>query len=91
MCTGLSRAHVRALYEEIHVQLKAAGEHHMPVQGADLGWWIVVDYTDVVVHILQPDARAFYDIDGLYDGCPLLEWTPADAAPPTPGEQAAEV
>ena len=59
VCTGLNRAHVRALYNELHVRLKAVGERHRPVQGADLGWWIVLDYSDVVVHVLQPDARAY--------------------------------
>ena len=37
----------------------------------------VEDYSDVVVHILQPDAREYYDIDRLYDDCPRLGWTPS--------------
>jgi ribosome-associated protein len=78
VCTGLSRAHVRALYDEIHIRLKSLGERHTPVQGADLGWWVVVDYSDVVVHILQPDARAYYDLDRLYDECPRLDWAPPE-------------
>jgi ribosome-associated protein len=80
ICTGQSRAHVRALYDEVHTRLKALGERHMPVQGADLGWWVVVDFSDVVVHILQPDAREYYDIDRLYDDCPRLDWSPAPPA-----------
>lgn len=94
LCTGQSRAHVRALYDEIHVRLKALGERHTPVQGADLGWWVVVDFSDVVVHILQPDAREYYDIDRLYDDCPRLDWTHAGAPVrpgSIPGEHAAEV
>jgi ribosome-associated protein len=66
----------------------------MPVQGADLGWWVVLDFSDVVVHILQPDAREYYDIDRLYDDCPRLEWMPAGASArpkSIPGERAAEV
>ncbi|MEM7309082.1 MAG: ribosome silencing factor [Planctomycetota bacterium] len=80
VCTGQNRTHVRALYNELHVRLKAAGEQHLPVQGNDLGWWVVVDYTDVVVHILQPDAREFYDIERLYDECDRLDW--ASLEPP---------
>ena len=89
LITGQNRTHVRALYDELHVRLKAVGEQHRPVEGSDLGWWIVLDYGDVVVHVMQPEAREFYDLDRLYDGCPVLEdW--ADYAPelPLPGEPA---
>ena len=93
ICSGQNRTHVRALYNELHVRLKAIGERHLPVQGTDLGWWIVVDYTDVVVHILQPDAREFYDLERLYDECPRLDW-PAEEPPglrDLPDPSAAEV
>ena len=72
--TGLNRAHVRGLYNEAHVRLKAAGEQHRPVEGADLGWWVVLDYVHVVAHILQPEAREYYDLDNLYGDCELLDW-----------------
>ncbi|MFT4710091.1 MAG: ribosome-associated protein [Planctomycetota bacterium] len=72
--TGTSRPHVKALYDELHVRLKAAGEQHRPVEGADLGWWILLDYGDVIVHILQPDAREYYDLDNLYGECEELDW-----------------
>ena len=91
ICTGQSRAHVRGIYEDLHVRLQTLGERPLPVQGADLGWWVVVDFTDVVVHILQPDARAFYDLDRLYDECPRVPWS--ELAPPQAisEERAAEV
>ncbi len=90
VCTGQNRTHVRALYNEVHVRLKGLGEKHRPVEGADLGWWVVVDYLDVVVHILQPDARAYYDLDRLYGDCPRLDW--ASLQPPKlPEGRTAEV
>ncbi len=73
--TGTSRPHVKALYDELHVRLKAAGETHARAEGADLGWWIVIDYGDVVVHLVQPEARQFYNLDNLYKECPELEWS----------------
>jgi len=81
--TGQNRPHVRALYNELHVRLKAMGERHQPVEGADLSWWIVLDFGDVVVHLMQPEAREFYDLDRLYGDCPRLEdW--ASLAPDIP-------
>lgn len=74
LITGQNRTHVRALYNELHVRLKAAGETHRPVEGADVSWWIVLDYGDVVVHLMQEEARAFYDIERLYADCARLDW-----------------
>lgn len=73
LISGLSRPHVKAIYGEIHTALKSLGEHHLRAEGAELGWWILLDYLDVVVHILQPEARDFYDLDGLYRDCPQLD------------------
>lgn len=72
--TGLSRPHVKAIYSEIHARLKELGERHSKAEGLDLGWWVLLDYSDVVVHILQPEARKYYDLDGLYGECPLLDY-----------------
>ena len=72
--TGTSRPHVKALYNELHVRLKAAGELHSRAEGADLGWWVLLDFIDVVVHIQQPEAREYYALDTLYGDCPQLSW-----------------
>ncbi len=83
LVTGQNRTHVRAIFSELHVRLKAVGERHQPVEGADLGWWVVLDYGDVVVHVMQPEAREFYDLDRLYGDCPRVEdWM--DHAPELP-------
>jgi ribosome-associated protein len=72
--TGLARPHVKAIYSEIHAQFKELGERHSKAEGVDLGWWVLLDFSDVVVHILQPEARKYYDLDGLYRECPLLDF-----------------
>lgn len=73
LVTGLSRPHVQAIASDIHVRLKELGERHSKTEGADLGWWVLLDYVDVVVHVLQPEARAFYELDILYSECPVLD------------------
>ena len=85
--SGQNRVHVRALHNELHVRLKALGERHKPVEGSDLGWWIVLDYGDVVIHLLQPDAREYYDLDHLYSDCPRIDWRAVDV-PDLPDVQA---
>ncbi len=72
--SGLSRPHVKAIHDELHVRLKQLGETHSKAEGAELGWWVLLDYIDVVVHVLQPEAREYYQLDQLYRDCPLLDW-----------------
>ena len=74
LVTGLNRTHVRALQNELHVRAKALGARHHPVEGEGLYWWVVMDFGDVVVHLLQAEARAYYDLDHLYQDCPRLDW-----------------
>lgn len=74
LCTGTSRPHVRAIQAEIHARMKAAGRHHIRVEGDETGWWVLLDFGDVVVHILQPEAREHYRLDELYEDCPELAW-----------------
>ena len=74
IATGLSRPQIKALYSEIHSRLKAAGERHARAEGTELGWWVLLDFGDVVVHLMQPEAREYYDLDGLYREAPEVEW-----------------
>ena len=87
LVTGLNRNHVRALENELHVRAKAIGERHQPIEGKELHWWVVLDFDDVVVHLLQPEARAYYDLDRLYVDCPRLDW---EAVPVTEDVRVAE-
>jgi ribosome-associated protein len=74
IATGLSRPQVKAMYEEIHARLKAAGETHTRAEGTDLGWWVLLDFGDVVVHLMQPEAREYYDLEGLNREASEVEW-----------------
>ena len=75
LVTGRSRPQVKALYEEIHGRLKRAGVKHSRAEGVDLGWWVLLDFGDVVVHLMQPEARTYYDLDGLYHETREVDWT----------------
>jgi ribosome-associated protein len=74
-----SRPHVKAILNEIRTRLKAAGVSSR-AEGTDLGWWVLLDFGDVVVHVMQPEAREYYDLDGLYQECREVEWQ--DLVPP---------
>lgn len=69
---------MKAIYQDIHVQLKAQGFQHGRAEGGDLGWWVLLDYGSVVVHIMQPEARTYYDIEALYGDAPEVDWESID-------------
>ena len=82
--TGLSRPHVKAIHQELHVRLKKLGEFHREPEGADMAWWGILDYDAVVVHALQAEAREYYDLDTLYSECAELDWRAIELPPLTP-------
>lgn len=74
IASGNSRPQVRAMYEEIHARTKAAGVRHARAEGFELGWWILLDFGDVVVHLMQPESREYYDLEGLNADAKEVEW-----------------
>ena len=74
IATGHSRPQVKAMYNDIHARLKAAGATHTRAEGVELGWWVLLDFGDVVVHLMQAEARDYYDLEGLYRDAREIEW-----------------
>lgn len=65
--TGTSSRHVKALANNLVMHCKQNGVQPLGVEGLDQGEWVLVDLVSVVVHIMQPDARAFYQLEKLWD------------------------
>jgi ribosome-associated protein len=80
LCSASSRPQVKAILNEIRMRLKAAGVPPPRVEGTETGWWVLLDFGDVLVHVMQPEAREYYDLDGLYGECREVEWQ--DLVPP---------
>ena len=65
LASATSAPHLRALAVAVERALAAKGEHAR-VSGDAESAWIVLDYTDVMVHLFLPDARRYYDIESLW-------------------------
>ncbi|MDF2181713.1 ribosome silencing factor [Neptuniibacter sp. CAU 1671] len=66
IASGTSRRHVLSVAEEVVVQVKQAGLMPLGTEGQEAGDWVLVDLGDVVVHVMMPDARSFYDLERLW-------------------------
>lgn len=66
VCSGRSSRHVKAIADYLLEQMKAANLPALYANGVDKGDWALVDFGDFVVHIMQAETRAFYNIEGLW-------------------------
>lgn len=77
IASGTSEPHLRAIVEEITDQLREA-YHVRPraVDGTLATAWVVLDYFDVIVHVMRGDVRERYDLEGLWGDAPRIRARP---------------
>ena len=68
IASGDSTRQVRALVNNVAVDLTAAGFEILSTEGQEGGEWALVDAGDLVVHVMLPAVRDYYDIDTLWGG-----------------------
>src|SRR5579863_2487011 len=81
LCSGTNPRQVQAIADEVELRLKTAGVHPAHVEGYKQGEWILVDYTDFVVHVFSEKARKFYDLERLWKTAKRLEPSELESKP----------
>ena len=61
-----SRRQAQAIASAIDIEMKHAGVPKAKIEGRADGWWILLDFDEVVIHVFQDEARAFYDLEQLW-------------------------
>ncbi len=76
IASGTSDAHVRGIANAVLRKLEEAGVRPHHVEGLLTGRWVLLDLVDVVVHVFHPEARAFYQLERLWNDAPRLARAP---------------
>lgn len=66
VASGTSDRHVRSVAENVIDECKKQGQRPIGVEGLDGGEWVLVDLQDVLVHVMLPKVRDFYNLEKLW-------------------------
>jgi ribosome-associated protein len=73
IATGTSEPHLRAIVEEVRERLRDDFSlEPRAVDGSLQTAWVVLDYFDVIVHVMRGDVREHYDLEGLWSDAPRV-------------------
>ena len=74
IASGTSTPHLRAIVDEISDKLcKEYDERPRAVDGTVQGAWVVLDFFDVIVHVMRADVRERYNLEGLWGDAPKMK------------------
>ena len=73
IASGTSTRHVKSLADNVIMRAKSEAMRPIGIEGESVGEWVLVDFGDVVVHVMQPATRSFYDLERLWAAPPNAE------------------
>jgi ribosome-associated protein len=65
---GESNRQVKSLARNVQDKVRAAGAPVLSCEGEEVGEWILVDLGDIIVHVMQPAVRSYYNLEELWGG-----------------------
>ena len=72
LCSADSKPQMKSIADEVDQALSSRGEAPLGVEGREGGAWILLDYSDVILHIFKGEAREFYNLERLWGDAPQI-------------------
>jgi ribosome-associated protein len=66
ICSGTSERQLQAVYDAVRTGLEELGIHLFHAEGTSASGWILMDYGVVIVHVLSPPTRHYYNLEQLW-------------------------
>jgi len=79
VCSGASTTQVKAIADNVLEESRRAGIEIYNVEGYESLRWILIDMIDIVVHVFQPEVRAYYQLERLWGDAPTERIGEAEA------------
>lgn len=73
ICAGYSNLQLRGIADAVEGELKKKGATPLAVEGHGKANWIVIDYGDVVVHVMSEETRTYYALENLWGDARLVQ------------------
>lgn len=78
ICTGNSMPHLKAVIRDIELKVREEnGAEPLQVEGKSHSRWVVLDYVDVMIHVMLEDAREMYALEDLWGDAKEVVWNEA--------------
>lgn len=81
IASGDSNRQVKALANNVQEKVKEAGGEVLSTEGEETGEWVLVDLGDIVVHVMQPSVRQYYNLEELWQATPGQRRKAAEQGP----------
>lgn len=72
IASGNNEPQVNAIIDEMERKLLEIGEKAIRREGAREGRWVLLDYGDMIIHVMHFEERAYYDLERLWKDCPRI-------------------
>ncbi|MFN7374756.1 MAG: ribosome silencing factor [bacterium] len=81
LATGTSERQIRAVAHQVKHLVEQRAQSVYRTSSDDQATWVVIDCVDLVVHLFEPNARGYYDLEAMWADAPQLPWQRSTNAP----------
>ena len=74
ICTGTSVTHIQSIAEGVRDRMREGAKLRAKPEGDAGSYWVIMDYSDVILHIFDEDTREFYELERLWADAKVSHW-----------------